>query len=151
MYIDEKRKNDDVIAEYIPATFGSRAAAYIIDGFIVSIISGIAIGMTGRGESFAISALISFLFFWYFCTRNDGQTPGKAMMRIKIVKTNGEPMTSGDVILRLIGYWVSSVCLGLGFIWAAFDSKGQAWHDKMAGTYVVETEPEKKKKKYVAV
>lgn len=150
MYIDEKPKNDDVLAAYVPATFGSRAVAYIIDAFIVGIISGIAVGMTGRGESFALSTLISFLFFWFFCTRNDGQTPGKAMMHIKIIKTNGEPMTSGDVILRLIGYWVSSICLGIGFLWAAFDSQGQAWHDKIAGTYVVQSEPEKKKK-YVAI
>ncbi len=27
--------------------------------------------------------------------------------------------------------------LSLGFIWIAFDSKRQGWHDKIAGTYVV--------------
>jgi uncharacterized RDD family membrane protein YckC len=149
MYEDEKFKNDDVAA-YIPATFGSRAVAYIVDGIIVSVISGVVLGATGRGESFALSTLISFLFFWYFCTRNDGQTPGKVMMRIKIIKTNGAPLSSTDVILRLIGYWVSTVCLGLGFIWAAFDSNSQAWHDKIAGTYVVQDMAEKKKK-YVTV
>jgi uncharacterized RDD family membrane protein YckC len=71
------------------------------------------------------------------------------MMHIKIIKTNGAPMSSGDVILRLIGYWVSTICFGLGFIWAAFDSQGQAWHDKIAGTYVVQNETSRKKKKYV--
>jgi uncharacterized RDD family membrane protein YckC len=149
MYEDEKFKNDDVAA-YIPATFGSRAVAYIVDGIIVSVISGVVLGATGRGESFALSTLISFLFFWYFCTRNDGQTPGKVMMHIKIIKTNGAPMSSGDVILRLIGYWVSTICLGIGFFWAAFDSNCQAWHDKIAGTYVIQTEPSKKKKYVVA-
>lgn len=150
MVIEEKLKNDAVITEYVPATFSSRAVAYIVDAIIVSVISGVVLGATGRGESFALSTLISFLFFWYFCTRNDGQTPGKVMMNIKIIKTNGAPMSAGDVILRLIGYWVSSICLGLGFIWAAFDSQGQAWHDKIAGTYVVQKEPVKKKK-YVVV
>jgi uncharacterized RDD family membrane protein YckC len=29
------------------------------------------------------------------------------------------------------------VPLGLGFIWASFDSESQAWHDKLAGTVVV--------------
>jgi uncharacterized RDD family membrane protein YckC len=32
----------------------------------------------------------------------------------------------------------------LGFIWAAFDKKKQAWHDKIAGTVVIIKEQENK-------
>jgi uncharacterized RDD family membrane protein YckC len=145
----EKRKNDE-IAAYVTAGFGSRLVAYFIDGFIISLLGGLAVATTGRGESFALSTLVTFLYYWYFWTQRDGQTPGKSAMRIKIIKTTGEPMTAGDVVLRYFGYWVSGVFFGLGFIWAAFDSRGQGWHDKIAGTYVVETES-RKKKKYVIV
>lgn len=32
---------------------------------------------------------------------------------------------------------LSALPLFLGFAWAAFDRHGQAWHDKVAHTYVV--------------
>jgi uncharacterized RDD family membrane protein YckC len=33
----------------------------------------------------------------------------------------------------------SALPLGLGFAWAAWDPRGQAWHDRIAGTVVVAT------------
>lgn len=150
MYEEEKRKNDTTI-EYVPASFGNRLVAYLIDGFILSLISGVLVGASGRGESFALSTLIGFLYYWYFWTQQDGQSPGKSIMKIKVIKTNGAPMTAGDVLLRFIGYGISGMFFALGFLWAAFDADSQGWHDKLAGTYVVEAEPESKKKKYVTV
>jgi uncharacterized RDD family membrane protein YckC len=38
---------------------------------------------------------------------------------------------------RLLGYVVSSI-LYLGFIWILFDERRQGWHDKLAGTVVIE-------------
>jgi uncharacterized RDD family membrane protein YckC len=32
---------------------------------------------------------------------------------------------------------VSGFFFGLGFIWAAFDANGEAWHDKIFATRVV--------------
>jgi uncharacterized RDD family membrane protein YckC len=71
-------------------------------------------------------------------------------MKIKVIKTDGAPLTVGDVLLRYFGYWIGSVAFGLGYIWAAFDAKSQGWHDKIANTYVVVADDEKKKK-YVSV
>jgi uncharacterized RDD family membrane protein YckC len=150
MYEDEKPKNDAVAQEYVPASFGNRFIAYLLDGFILGILTGFFVGLTGRGESFALSTLIAFLYYWYFWSQRDGQSPGKSVVNIKVIKTTGAPLTASDVILRLIGYWVSGICFGLGFLWASWDSKSQAWHDKIAGTYVVEAAPEKKKKYVVA-
>ena len=36
-----------------------------------------------------------------------------------------------------MGYIISAVPLSLGFVWIVFDKKGQGWHDKLGGTYVV--------------
>jgi uncharacterized RDD family membrane protein YckC len=38
----------------------------------------------------------------------------------------------------LIGYAISGFFLGLGFLWTAWDSESQGWHDKIASTYVVQ-------------
>ena len=39
-----------------------------------------------------------------------------------------------------IGYWISGLIFGLGFIWAAFDQDKEAWHDKLFDTWVVQAE-----------
>jgi uncharacterized RDD family membrane protein YckC len=36
-----------------------------------------------------------------------------------------------------IGYWISSLICGLGYLWAIWDARGEAWHDKIFGTTVL--------------
>lgn len=145
----EKRKNDEV-TRYELASFSSRFYATIIDSIIVGLASGLLIGIIGQSQSFALSTLVNFLYYWYFWTHVDGQTPGKVLLNIKIIKTTGEPLTAGDVVMRYLGYWISAICLCVGYVWVLFDRENQGWHDKIAGTYVVRADINKKKK-YVVV
>jgi uncharacterized RDD family membrane protein YckC len=65
-------------------------------------------------------------------------TPGKMVISAKIVdaKTLGEPST-GQLIVRYIGYFISAFVFFLGFLWVAIDKRKQGWHDKIAGTLVI--------------
>jgi uncharacterized RDD family membrane protein YckC len=65
-------------------------------------------------------------------------TPGKMVISAKIVdaKTLGEPST-GQLIVRYIGYFMSAFVFFLGFLWVAIDKRKQGWHDKIAGTLVI--------------
>lgn len=65
-----------------------------------------------------------------------GQTPGKMLFRIRVVRLDGVPMTPGIAFLRWAGYHLSSIFL-LGFLWVAVDPRKQGWHDKIAGTVVI--------------
>jgi uncharacterized RDD family membrane protein YckC len=38
----------------------------------------------------------------------------------------------------MIGKLVSYLAFGIGILWLIFDPKRQGWHDKIAGTYVVD-------------
>ena len=42
-------------------------------------------------------------------------------------------------IVRGLGGFLSLAVAGLGFIWVAFDQEKQSWHDKIAGTIVVQS------------
>lgn len=65
-------------------------------------------------------------------------TPGKMAIGVKIVDAvTGEKPTWKQWILRYLGYFVSGIPLGLGYLWVAFDKRKQGWHDKIAGTVVV--------------
>ena len=65
-------------------------------------------------------------------------TPGKMAIGAKIVDAKtGNPASTGQLVGRYLGYYVSSIPLFLGIFWVAFDDKKQGWHDKLAGTFVV--------------
>ncbi len=76
--------------------------------------------------------LYFILFTWQI-----GQTPGKKLLRIIVVREDDQPMNFKVSMVRFIGLNVSIMAFGLGFFWAAFDKKGQTWHDKMAKTQAV--------------
>ena len=81
----------------------------------------------------AIVALIFYVSNW----TKSGQTIGKQLTGLKVVGNAGTPVSTGRALLRFVGYIISAVPLSLGFVWIVFDKKGQGWHDKIAGTYVV--------------
>jgi len=67
-----------------------------------------------------------------------GQTVGMMALRIKVVPTVGGEMTYGRAALRWVGSILSGVACLLGYLWIAWDADKQAWHDKIASTYVVQ-------------
>ena len=59
-------------------------------------------------------------------------------VKIKIVDAStGNPPTLRQLLVRYLASYLSLLPLGLGFIWADFDRRRQAWHDKLADTVVV--------------
>jgi uncharacterized RDD family membrane protein YckC len=72
-------------------------------------------------------------------------TPGKMATKLTIVdaETGAKPST-GQFLVRYLGYFIATIPLCLGIIWVAFDKRKQGWHDKLAGTVVIKsnlTEP----------
>ena len=85
-----------------------------------------------------LGTLILFVYFWV--ANSIGRSVGKVALGLRTVTVDeGTPPGWARGLLRTIGYGLSTVPLGLGFLWAAWDKHGQAWHDKMAGTIVVRT------------
>ena len=66
-------------------------------------------------------------------------TPGKMIFNATIVdaKTGGKPSLR-QLIIRYLGYIISTTPLCLGFFWIAFDKKKQSFHDKLANTVVIQ-------------
>ncbi len=83
-----------------------------------------------------VTALLAPLYYLFFWTLG-GQTPGKGLMGVRIVRLDGEPMNVRRSVRRLIGYGVCAATLGIGFLWAVIDDRRQGWDDKIAGTCVV--------------
>lgn len=146
------------------ASFLERAVALFIDSIIVgigsyiiiiplAILAGIAgISMPSEyGDAFGVLFIIGLYFlmllapisyFIYFYTTS-GQTLGKKVMNIKVVRiADHSYMSWGRVLLReIVGRFVSSLLFGLGYFWYFSSNKRQAWHDSISDTVVVKTDP----------
>ena len=74
------------------------------------------------------------LLFWIA----RGATPGKLAISAVIVDAgSGQAASRRQLVVRYLGYYLSTLPLGLGLLWVAFDARKQGWHDKLAGTVVI--------------
>ena len=129
--------------------FLSRVGASLIDTVLLLMICWPLLTMTYGWQYWTTSALIqgpvdflinwvlpgiAIVLFWVYRQA----TPGKIAIGARIVdaRTGARPST-GQLLVRYLGYYVSTIPLGLGLIWVAFDPRKQGWHDKLAGTVVV--------------
>lgn len=67
-----------------------------------------------------------------------GTTIGGICLGIKIVRTDGAPIDFAVALVRSLASCFSFLMLFLGFFWAGWDREKQSWHDKIAGTVVVQ-------------
>ncbi|HEV7678082.1 MAG TPA: RDD family protein [Candidatus Dormibacteraeota bacterium] len=142
------------------AGFGVRTLAYLIDSVLLGIVIAIAAiplgGLTRDGTTtitsngtvttvptanpslqlFAILAgAVYFVIAWGFFAR----TLGMRALRLQVLRTtDGLHIGIGRALLRYVGLLISFFCAFLGVIWVALDPRRQGWHDKMAGTFVVQ-------------
>jgi uncharacterized RDD family membrane protein YckC len=126
------------------AGFWIRFLASLIDGILLTALAYIlGLQSSVQTELFSVEQNIQNLMsivYYILLTGFFGQTLGKMIVGIKVVRAEGAPAGWGAIILReTIGKIVSALVIGLGFIWVGFDKHKQGWHDKIASTYVVKT------------
>jgi uncharacterized RDD family membrane protein YckC len=137
-----------------PANPLLRLLAALIDSALVGVGEGLLLGFVAafwwnRTEAGYLPILLSvllvclalllgalyFVFFWGV----QGATPGKKALGLMVVDLEGRsPIGVGPALLRLLGYSLSGLPLGLGFLLVPLTGRGL--HDRMAGTLVVERE-----------
>lgn len=67
---------------------------------------------------------------------------GKMFAGLSIEREDGGKPTLADALMRFpVGYIVSGIFWGVGFLWIIKDSKKKGFHDHFAGTVVVKTGP----------
>ena len=153
---------------HVLASWWSRVGAALIDGLIVGL-GGVVllIALTApfgigffAGEEFGIVSLIVGLLFATLCVtivafiyaptmmaRTNGQTLGRMVVGIRVVRAKGQPMSFGFAMLRevavkaLLFGVVSSLTFGLAslldVLWPLWDEENRALHDFIVDTRVI--------------
>ena len=137
-----------------PAGIASRAVAFIIDAVVISIVvssslyaigavldvlepdqsldlSEVASGVTLTLSVASVSLVYFTLAFWLF-----GQTVGKLLLGLRVVRADGERPRFGQSAVRAVAYGISSFLM-LGYLAIAVSRQRRAWHDHIARTWVV--------------
>jgi uncharacterized RDD family membrane protein YckC len=149
------------------ASWGSRAIAQIVDGIIIALGAVVlfailaALGLTvdtdGGAAAFIVTAffgviafsIVALLYAPILMSRTNGQTLGRMVVNIRVIRADGGPMTFWFAALReivvkslLVGV-VSSFTFGLSWLldilWPLWDEENRALHDFVVNTRVIKT------------
>ena len=141
------------------AGLGSRAMAYVIDvallgttalvlyfaaSFFIPDPLTAALGLSNLARVLILAGF--FFVMWVYWTLLEvswnGQTPGKRLLRIRVVKSDGSPVTvfasAVRNLLRIIDFLPT--CYPVGLITMLIDGKHRRLGDLLAGTLLVRDE-----------
>ena len=146
--------SQNIELEYDLGSLGDRILARIIDKIIVIayviIIIAVTVGFSGIGNLssygwlmvlFALPMVCYHLFFEILL---NGQSPGKKVMKIKVISLSGEQPSFGQYLIRWLFRLIDFTITGgglLALVMAAVSERKQRLGDYIAGTTVVKTTP----------
>ena len=119
------------------AAFKDRLAGFVLD-FIAVMILAQVLGANSRNDDVVmrLALIIGVAYHVGFWTWR-GTTLGGIICQLRVVRTDGSALKFPEALVRGVTGIFSLVVLGLGFLWILRDPEQQAWHDRVAGTYVV--------------
>ena len=155
------RTPENIELSYILAGPGSRAAAYVLDFLVMTVVCqalinliATAIGLLfvalGEDSQLWVAAISTLSFFalynGYFIVFEwlwNGQTPGKRLLHIRVIKQGGYALRFFDTLLRNLLRIVDFLPLfyGVGLTSILLTRDSQRLGDLVAGTLVVYQEP----------
>lgn len=134
------------------AGFISRLVAFSVDAVLLVVLIGALSWVVAQIEvlfeaflprdfdlrnGFLIAVPLIIAFYYVGQWALTGATVGKWLLGLRVVRADGNPPTIARSLIRFVGYGLSAIVFFLGFIWVLFDEERRAWHDELAGTWVV--------------
>ena len=134
----------------VPCPFWKRASAFIIDLLILLPFQALPLVVADtfsipRKQAMPTVQLIGFIFFVLYFTAFESSrlqaTPGKLILKLRVTDMTGKSIPVWRALLRSIAKIISGLpilLLGAGYLMAAWTEKGQALHDLIVQTLVLE-------------
>lgn len=132
------------------ASIGERLLAFLIDGIIlfaywlvsIFLLAKIGVDRQASGDVWAFYLVLGlpvFLYHLLFETLMDGKSPGKALLKIRVVKLDGSKPGFGSYVARWIMRIVdiSLTTGGVAVVSILMTERGQRLGDMAAGTTVI--------------
>src|SRR5882762_7205206 len=111
-------KQSSQVLERIYLGIGFRLIARFLDIVILSLFLLISLFMSGYGRGmyliWLVPAFLFQVFFYVYCVKRWGGTPGKLMLRLKVVKNNGDNVGWKEAIIResvTLAFSLATLCV----------------------------------------
>ncbi len=138
----------NVSIEYYIASVGDRIVAFLIDTVIKTLYAIIGVVIMIKldvdlesTKDYIFVGVFLFPYVFYFLIVEllmDGQSIGKKIMKIKVIKLDGSQPNLGDYLIRWLLRIVDSFFgYGVGLIVIILNGKGQRLGDILAGTSII--------------
>lgn len=147
---------ENVAFGYQVAGIGSRFLASLLDTILILLLQTVVIlvfvlvlsafdlfGETIAAWVYAVLGIVGFIFFWgyyiFFEMLWNGQTPGKRWVGLRVIRTDGTPITLSESFIRNLTRLVDFLpaMYGIGIISMFLDKQSRRPGDLAAGTLVV--------------
>jgi uncharacterized RDD family membrane protein YckC len=107
--------------------------------------ANLGVFLTIQAAFVLVSLILTFGYEVYFVGRFAG-TPGKLLLRLRVVRADFSRLTYGRAAIRFFGKMLSDLTMYIGYIMVGFDPQRRALHDYIADTRVIKREqPEREK------
>lgn len=133
--------------ELPPAGFSRRLGALLYDAMLLTAVLFIATllvllftsGEAVRPRDPLFNTYLLFVCFFYFAWPwvHGGRTLGMHTWHIRVLRSDGRPLTWWDALMRFIAALPSTLFFGLGHLWVLVDKRNRAIHDRWSDTKVV--------------
>jgi len=84
----------------------------------------------------AAGAVVLWAAYQYLFLVHAGKTLGMVAARIRLRTFRGKAPSLRQRRNRVLGFYLSSLSLGMGLLWAFVDVDGLCWHDRLSRTYL---------------
>ena len=147
---------ENVIFGYSLSGLGSRFLAALVDSIIIVFLQAILLwtmfyffirqmfsGPQAETWTLSLLSLIGFIFFWgyyiFFELLWNGQSPGKRLVGIRVIRSDGTPVTLSEVLIRNLVRVVDFLpsFYGVGVVAMFVDERARRLGDMAAGTLVI--------------
>ena len=129
----------------IYAPFGKRFGAKVIDLLILGVVQTcLLLSCKDLWKDSDHILSLMYVMQWFFQIGYSsaflgkfGATPGKMVLRMKVVRANGEDISAMRALGRSLAEVLSAWLLYGGYAMAAFDEERRTLHDRAADTRVI--------------
>jgi uncharacterized RDD family membrane protein YckC len=120
-----------------------RMLAVLIDLAIVGVGGAVILAAAGDGASVGaplVAVVVGWaLYYWFACESGGGQTVGKKLMRLRVVRVDGGPADMQAIAVRTVLRLVDTALVGLIAMMATGERRARLG-DLAAGTMIMSTD-----------
>jgi len=124
-----------------PAGFIRRVVGFSIDIVFMGALAGFLIGAIPWPLSGLVAAFVIVLVFVLGWTQPLGRSFGAGSVGLQVIGEDGRSLGAKHALLRLAALLAGTLFFFLGPASALLDPRRQAWHDKIAHSYVIRMKP----------